>query len=58
MAWLWVVGDISLTPALSRWEREAFAPGVVGLTAPLKRVHLKDQIMDKMKGGRNAKKRS
>jgi len=26
--------------------------------APLKRVHLKDQIMDKMKGGRNAKKRT
>jgi hypothetical protein len=25
---------------------------------PLKRVHLKDQIMDKLKGVRNAKKRS
>jgi len=27
-------------------------------TASLKRAHLKDQIMYKMKGGRNAKKRS
>ena len=29
---------------------------ITDLPPPLKRVHLKDQIMDKMKGGRNAKK--
>ncbi len=31
---------------------------VLLLTCPLKRVHLKDQILDVLKGGRNAKKRT
>jgi len=47
--------------ALSQWPQAGPSNmrGIyASLTCPLKRVHLKDQIMDKLKGGRNAKKRS
>jgi hypothetical protein len=36
---------------------ELFRTFVKLVTCPIKRVHLKDQIMHKLKGGRNTKKR-
>jgi hypothetical protein len=55
--------EIDNTTLLAMWRSSMPIPGIAfaptpPLTCPLKRVHLKDQIMDKLKGGRNAKKRS